>query len=226
MDFFKFFRKKKEETIIEPLVEPVVETIEEEIEEVVGSEEVLEEIIMDLPSEEPLVEDRIESITSEESPELPKETEWVPMEETIDKLKSKYQSYDLTSFLDYDYQSEGRRDGWNLHSSEFLKKKKNSLIAEFQRLVEKRIDELKDERLNCKNIVIDMRSISEQLVEKFKLRIDLCNEYITDLHSEKELSNAGQGLIRSVLWDYECGWDKGLSDYLEDKFFLNPLKRL
>jgi hypothetical protein len=234
-NLFNLFKKKPKE-IVNPYEDEVIDDI---IEEEYPMEEVIEEQIMDEVTEEPsiednkdevleeVIEDKVEESIVEELSELPsKETEWIPMEEVMDKLKSKYQSYDLTTFLDYDYEKEGQKDGYNIHTSEYLRKKKNSLIAEFQRLVEKRIDELKDERLNCKNITIDMKSISEQLVEKFQLRIDLCNEYIDDLHKEKELSNGGQGLIRSVLLDYECGWDKGTSDYLQDNYFLNPLKRL
>jgi len=228
--FFNFFKSKKDNT--DQVTEPEVESedvIEEESIEI-NSNDIVEEPIIDETSQEvveEVVEDKVEEITLDDLPEPPKEeTEWIPMEEMIDTLKSKYQSYDLTSFLDFDYATEGQKDGYNIHSSEFLRKKKIYLISEFQRLIEKRVDELKDERLNCKNFIIDMRGLSDQIVEKFQLRVDLCNEYIEDLHKEKELANGCQGLIRSVIGDYEVGWDKGLSDYLQDNYFLNPLKRL
>jgi hypothetical protein len=224
-NIFKIFKSKKEtpqnieieETQLE-FSESIEEGIQEEFLESV-EEEVQEKSIE--PTNE-VVEGDLDEIS-----QLPDEdTKWIPMEEVMDQLKSKYQSYDLTLFLDFDYEKEGQKDGYNIHSSEFLKKKKMYLVSEFQRLIEKRVDELKDERLNCKNLIIDMRGLSDQLVEKFQLRVDLCNEYIEDLHKEKELSNGQQGLIRSVIADYEVGWDKGLSDYSQDNYFLNPLKRL
>lgn len=184
-----------------------------------------EPIIEEVQPEEKVIEERVDPM--EEIPELPNEdTKFIPAEEVMDKLKSKYQTYDLTTFLDFDYALEGQRDGYHIHSHEYLKKKKQYLTSEFQRLIEKRVDELKDERLSCKNLIIDMRGLSDQIVEKFELRVDLCNEYIEDLHNEKVLSNSGVGLIRSVITDYEIGWDRGMSDYLMDNHFLNPLKRL
>jgi hypothetical protein len=203
-------------------------------EEPIKEEEIpLEDFVIEDPQEDP--QEEIFSTDQEEQrvdpfdeiPELPNEdTKWIPADEVMDKLRSKYQTYDLTLFLDFDYASEGRRDGYHIHSSEFLKKKKQYLTSEFQRLIEKRVDELKDERLSCMNLIIDMRGLSDQIIEKFQLRVDLCNEYIEDLHNEKSLSNSGVGLIRSVITDYELGWDKGMSDYLMDNHFLNPLKRL
>jgi len=198
---------------------------EEPIEELISTPEeepIIEEV---QPEEEQVIEEPVHPM--EEIPVLPNEdTKFISAEEVMDKLKSKYQTYDLTTFLDFDYALEGQRDGYHIHSSEFLKKKKQYLTSEFQRLIEKRVDELKDERLSCKNLIIDMRGLSDQIVEKFELRVDLCNEYIEDLHNEKSLSNSGVGLIRSVLTDYEIGWDRGMSDYLMDNHFLNPLKRL
>lgn len=233
MSIFKFLNIFKKEPVSVPSdisVDPIVEEsdLESDLEYVdpfVHEEEPQVEDVSETPVET-IVEEPQPEIT-EETPELPKEdTEWIPMEEVMDKLKSKYQTYDLTSFLDFDYALEGQRDGYNLHSSEFLKKKKQYLTSEFQRLIEKRVDELKDERLSCKNLIIDMMGLSDQIVEKFQLRVDLCNEYIEDLHNEKILSNSGAGLVRSVLTDYEVGWDKGMSDYLMDSHFLNPLRRL
>lgn len=224
-NIFKIFKSKKEtpqNIEIEETQLEFSESIEEEVQE-----EVIESIEGEV--QEKSIEPTNEVVEGDldEIPQLPSEdTEWIPMEEVMDQLKSKYQSYDLTLFLDFDYEKEGQKDGYNIHSSEFLKKKKMYLVSEFQRLIEKRVDELKDERLNCKNLIIDMRGLSDQLVEKFQLRVDLCNEYIEDLHKEKELSNGQQGLIRSVIADYEVGWDKGLSDYSQDNYFLNPLKRL
>ena len=230
-NIFKIFKPKNK-----PL--PEIEILSEVIEAgVIVDDEISEEINQEQIIEETLeVETTIEEVEEpsnpiDEIPELPNEdNKWIPMEEVMDNLKSKlksgYEKYDLTSFLDFDYEKEGQMDGYHVHSSEFLKKKKQHLISEFQRLIEKRVDELKDERLNCKNLVIDMKGLSDQLVEKFQLRIELCNEYIEDLHNEKSLSNSATGLIRSVLTDYEVGWDKGMSDYLMDNHFLNPLKRL
>jgi len=222
-NIFKRFKSKKQLDI--PFND--LHTFEELVEEpIIEEEEQVKEIPLEDPNQEIVCEEeRVDPL--EEIPELPKEdTDFIPAEEVIDKLRSKYQTYDLTQFLDFDYALEGSVDGYHIHSSEFLKKKKEYLISEFQRLIEKRVDELKDERLSCKNLVIDMRELSNQLVEKFELRIALCNEYIEDLHNEKVLSNSGSGLIRSVLTDYEVGWDRGVSDFLLDNNFLNPLKRL
>lgn len=234
-NIFNRFRSKKQSDIPFNELHNFGEglSIEEEPNKEEPNKEETNEDLHSTPEEEPIIEEsKPEELNEEETKteilqELPKEeTEWIPMEEVMDKLKSKYQTYDLTTFLDFDYALEGQKDGYHIHSFEFLKKKKQYLISEFQRLIEKRVDELKDERLSCKNLVIDMRGLSDQLVEKFELRIDLCNEYIEDLHNEKSLSNSGTGLIRSVLTDYEIGWDKGMSDYLMDNHFLNPLKRL
>jgi len=226
MSFFNFlnpFKKKSVEVFSDNSAYPI-EVVEEPISEL---EEPVSEVVEDIPEtiEEQVIEERVDPL--EEIPELPNEdTEFIPADEVIDKLRSKYQTYDLTLFLDFDYALEGERDGYNIHSSEFLNKKKQYLTSEFHRLIEKRVDELKDERLSCKNLIIDMRGLSDQLVEKFELRVDLCNEYIEDLHNEKLLSNSGAGLVRSVLTDYEVGWNRGMSDYLMDNHFLNPLKRL
>jgi hypothetical protein len=223
-NFLNTFKKKPIEVASDNSVDPI-----EVVEDTFHHEEVVEEPNSELETytEEPIVEEPQPVIEDTEIPELPSEdTEFIPVDEVIDKLRSKYQTYDLTLFLDFDYTLEGERDGYNIHSSEFLKKKKQYLTSEFQRLIEKRVDELKDERLSCKNLIIDMRGLSDQLVEKFELRVDLCNEYIEDLHNEKLLSNSGGGLVRSVLTDYEVGWDRGICDYLMDNHFLNPLKRL
>jgi hypothetical protein len=232
MKLFSFFKnvfstKKSSTTLNDNQTQEIPPTSDDlEVQDLNPIEEITTEDFNSEVDDEFIEEVPFEDSSNEEPSLIEEEESWTPMEEVMDKLKSKYGSYDLTSFLDYDYEKDGRQDGYNIHTSEFLKKKKMYLICEFQRLIEKRVDELKDERLECKNLIIDMRGLSDQLVEKFQLRVDLCNEYIEDLHKEKSLSDGGLGLIRSVICDYECGWDKGMSDYLTDHYFINPLKRL
>ena len=148
------------------------------------------------------------------------------IEEELEKVEVKSPSTNLTNFLDFDWFKLGRKEGYFIHSSDYLKKKKINLIAEFHRQLERRVDELKDEKIKLRNLIIDFADSNEGTTEKLQNRIQLCEDFIVDLHNEKVISKSGAGLVRSVLSQYECGWDQGMSDYLSDKVFLNPLKRL
>lgn len=140
--------------------------------------------------------------------------------------QSPWYSTDVRKFFGKDWRGIGRRDGYKFHSSQYFKNMKWSIIHEFQKLCEYRIDELKEERLNCSGIIIDIGDISTQINDKFVLRINMLDEYIEDFKREKELSESSGGIIRSVISEYGVGWEMGVSEYLLENHFLNPPKRL
>jgi hypothetical protein len=134
---------------------------------------------------------------------------------------------DLGKFLDYpNREKEARQDGYFMHTTEFLTKKKIGFVSEFQRLVEKRIDELKEERLKCRTLLTDLVNSESTFVEKIKIRLELCEEYILDLENQKSLSINFEGLVKSIIYTYEAGYDLGMNDYLHDNALLNPIRRL
>jgi hypothetical protein len=136
-------------------------------------------------------------------------------------------SQDIGDFLNYpNREKDGRQDGYFMHSSEHLKKKKIGFVGEFQKLVEKRLDELKEERLRCRTLLVDLSDSESTFVEKISMRLDLCDEYIFDLENQKTLSETYCGLVKSVIVSYEVGYDLGMNDYLIDNALLNPIKRL
>ncbi len=57
---------------------------------------------------------------------------------------------DLGQFLNYsDREKDGRQDGYFMHQSEYLSKKKVGFVSRFHKLSENRIDEFKEEKLKC-----------------------------------------------------------------------------
>jgi hypothetical protein len=238
MNLFNLFKRRKKSEESQQQTENEIqleEIVNQEIDQV--DESLIEQIVEEITDSNTFVEPTSETFSEEIIAETPSitEEEITDTNESTEVIKrSKYEpvnrlepySSDLTEFLGYFWSNDGQRDGYYLHSSDFLKKRKISLISEFQRLVEKRVDELKLEKLNCKLMIIDLKDSSPSIVEKLILRIELCDDYIHDLHNEKVVSNAGNGLIRGVLTQYEVGYDQGMSDYLSDTVFLNPLKRL
>jgi hypothetical protein len=158
----------------------------------------------------------------EENEELVPKLEDQVIEDTFDELTE-----NIGNFLDYSFrESDGRQEGYFMHTTEYLKKKKEGFVSEFHHLVEKRIDELKEEKLRCETLLVDLTNSESTFVEKIKLRLNLCLEYISDLQNEKELSKTQEGLVKKILVPYEVGYDLGMNDYLNDNAFLNPIKRL
>ena len=154
-------------------------------------------------------------------------TEFWTKESELDEQQIEVISQDIGKFLDYSFrESDGRQEGYFMHTTEYLKKKKEGFVSEFHHLVEKRIDELKEEKLRCETLLVDLTNSESTFVEKIKLRLNLCLEYILDLQNEKELSKTQEGLVKKVLVPYEVGYDLGMNDYLNDNAFLNPIKRL
>lgn len=133
----------------------------------------------------------------------------------------------IGSFLDYPTREEdGRKDGYFMHTIEYLQKKKSSFLSHFLHLVEKRLDELKQEKLRLLTLLIDLKDSDSVIVEKINLRLGLCDEYIQDLQNEKVLSKDFDGLVKKVILPYEVGYDLGMNDYINDEAFLNPIRRL
>lgn len=142
-------------------------------------------------------------------------------------------NFDIGKFLDYSSrEKDGRQEGYFMHTAEYLSKKKQGFVSEFIHLVEKRMDELKEERLRCQTLLVDLNytkgfsELESTFVEKVKLRLNLCEEYILNLETEKNLSKNFEGLVTKVIIPYEVGYDLGMNDYLNDNAFLNPIKRL
>lgn len=144
----------------------------------------------------------------------------IEMENTQNEEKIEILTEDLGQFLNYtDREKDGRQDGYFMHQSEYLSKKKVGFVSRFHKLIENRIDELKEEKLKCETLLINLTGQESTFVQKLKFRLELCNEYISNLENEKILSMDYDGLVKSVIVPYEVGYDLGMNDYLNDQVF-------
>lgn len=140
--------------------------------------------------------------------------------------KTNEQSSELLIFLSRKYDTIGRTDGYFQHSHDYLEKAKKKLIGEFLLCIDYRLDELNDRLSKIKNTMIDIKNISQPTLEKLQNSVDSIQSQMIDLKKEKELAFDHGGMIYSVIAQYEAGYEQGMSDYVREEIFLNPLKKI
>lgn len=126
----------------------------------------------------------------------------------------------LTLFLNKDYWSLGRRDGYLYHTAESFVIWKRKTKAEFQLVVDQLIQEKSTQRLTLLNHIVSIGGIHDATSTQLTNSIREVESDIERLTTQKELSAVDEGWIMSVLHGYQLGFTQGLKEYVEGEALL------
>ena len=156
------------------------------------------------------------------SPELQQDTQLETALSNIDGanyIAPERTSGRIKKFLSEDHISNGRAEGYAMHSEEGLQFCLKELKSRF-RMEANAVDELMRDSILSKNKkIIDLGSMLPNMKEKLKLNIAADEDRRTELGEQKMMSIDGEGWISEVLYAFEKGYRKGMMDYLSIRTF-------
>ncbi len=132
----------------------------------------------------------------------------------------------ITVFLNRNYQSMGINDGYEYHSQETLETAKKKIRAEFQLIVDQSIQEKFGNRLQMKNLVVDVAKVSDDARQKLENTIEELNSSLNILQKQKELSAENEGWVMNAVHSYHQGFVQGLNDYISGENLLYSIKNI
>jgi hypothetical protein len=169
--------------------------------------ELPEELIME---QEPVNSPPLDLFIDNEPPQL---------EEKLVERQSK-----INSFLNRNYHAIGLNDGYEYHTNETLETGKKKIRAEFQLIIDQSIQEKYTNRLQLKNLIVDVSKVSEETKQKLENTIEELNSSLELLHKQKDLSIENEGWVMNTIHSYQQGFIQGLNDFLERENLLNSIK--
>lgn len=132
----------------------------------------------------------------------------------------------VASFLNRDCRSVGIHDGYEYHSQETLEAAKKKIRAEFQLIIDQSIQEKLVNRLQMKNMMVDVNKISDDARQKLENTIEELDASLAILQSQKELSAENEGWVMNAIHTYQQGFVQGLNDWLAGEHLLNSIKNI
>ena len=141
--------------------------------------------------------------------------------QTIEQPQSR-----VTVFLSRNYHSNGIHDGYEYHSQETLETAKKKIRAEFQLIIDQAIQEKLASRLQLKNMIVDVKKISDDARQKLENTIEELESSLAILQSQKELSAENEGWVMNAIHSYQQGFVQGLNDWLSGEQLLNSIKNI
>lgn len=132
----------------------------------------------------------------------------------------------ITVFLNRNYQSMGINDGYEYHSQETLETGKKKIRAEFQLIVDQSIQEKFGNRLQMKNLIVDVTKVSDDARQKLENTIEELNSSLGILQKQKELSAENEGWVMNAVHSYHQGFVQGLNDYISGENLLYSIKNI
>lgn len=130
----------------------------------------------------------------------------------------------INQFLSRNFLTVGINDGFEYHSVETLGKVKMKILAEFQLIMDQEIQVKKEKLLEMRQLIIDVKYLSESAKEKLELTIEELNASVQLLQTQKELSALEEGWVMNAIHAYHQGFIQGLNDYIEGEHFLHSVK--
>ena len=130
----------------------------------------------------------------------------------------------INLFLNRNFLTLGINDGFEYHSFDTFTKVKRKLLAEFQLIMDQEIQDKKERMLELRQLVIDVKNLSEAAKAKLELTIEELNSSLLLLQSQKELAALEEGWVMNAIHTYYQGFTQGLNDYIEGEQFLSAVK--
>lgn len=142
-------------------------------------------------------------------------------EQVVEQNQSK-----LAEFLKRNWHTLGINDGYEYHSQETMETAKKRIRAEFQLIIDQSIQDKSASRLQLKNMIVDVNSISSATNEKLQNTVEELNTSISILQKQKELSIENEGWVMNAIHSYHQGFVQGLNDWLAGEQLLNSIKHI
>ena len=136
-------------------------------------------------------------------------------EEIIDLIND-----DLKRFMGLNYEIKGIEDGYKHHNKSYKVLFTNSLTEKLLILIDKRIKQIEEDKQSLKLTKIDYEGLNEDICQKLTLALECRNRQVEDLRNQEKLVSLSQGWIRSIIADYEVGFEQGASSYFDSNEFL------
>jgi len=137
-----------------------------------------------------------------------------------------YSTNKISRFLNRDYHTLGFNDGYEYHSNETLESGNKKIKANFLLILDQSIEEKQRERLKTKNLLIDVREVSEDASKKLENTIDELNLSINTLQKQKELSCDNEGWVMTAIHSYHMGFKQGTDDFIAGEELLNSIRNI
>ena len=132
----------------------------------------------------------------------------------------------VAAFLNRDCHSIGIHDGYEYHSQETLETAKKKIRAEFQLIIDQSIQEKLVNRLQMKNMIVDVNKVSDDARQKLENTIEELDASLAILQSQKGLSAENEGWVMNAIHTYQQGFVQGLNDWLAGEHLLNSIKNI
>lgn len=161
----------------------------------------------------------LEIFKKKQEPTISKESfinEVPPVQVEADELISE----DLKSFIGFNYERKGIEDGFKYHNRNYKNLYSKSIIEKSIILIEKVVNKLEDDKQSIMFDIIDAEGLNEDILNKLKSALERINKKIEYSRELQIMVQNNQGFIRSILADYEIGYEQGASAYFESNEFL------
>lgn len=126
-------------------------------------------------------------------------------------------SSSLKTYLEQDFLRKGFDDGYNGHATELLENKINSMKADFRYNLNLKIDLARQEILKLENHIINVKGMSERLVQQLDNQINALKANMAELEAEIALADIDQGYVMIGIFQYRDGFIRGTEAYQEEK---------
>lgn len=132
----------------------------------------------------------------------------------------------ISAFLNRNFHSMGANDGFEYHSHETLDIAKRKIRAEFQFIIDQSIQEKIARKLQIRNLIVDVTTISDDTREKLENTIEEINSSLTILRNQKEFSSENEGWVMKAIHSYHQGFIQGFKDWLAGEQLINSINNI
>lgn len=125
----------------------------------------------------------------------------------------------LEQFLDQDFELIGYQDGYLYPEAEFLDTKLRIIKADFLKVVDVCVDNMRTEVGELKLHKIKVSGMSSRIEAQIDEKVKILESLIHELDVQKVISIEDNGIVSSAVHGYRLGFLKGVNRYQEEKLF-------
>jgi hypothetical protein len=125
----------------------------------------------------------------------------------------------LEQYIDQDFELIGYQDGYLYPEAEFLETKLRIIKADFRKVVDVCIDNMRTEVGELRLHKIKVSGMSSRIEAQLDEKIKILESLIHELDIQKVISIEDNGIISSAVHGYRLGFLKGVNRYQEEKLF-------
>lgn len=129
----------------------------------------------------------------------------------------------LSIFLSKNFFADGLRDGYELHSVDFLNKNTDAMATDFRFLLDKEIQRTKAEMNDLRIELAHLGDKLPALKEALQIRIEEMEMHLADYVEHKEKSVDFEGWFSMPVRNYQRGFEAGHSKYLNEKKLMSDI---